>query len=87
MKTFTNYLNLQIILSNSPGLQNLRGAKEEYSDFIGITSFLYSFIPEYKITGVPFIIGSTFLIALVWCKERKNQASKCLVKRVEVYHC
>lgn len=37
MKTFTNYLNLEIILSNSPGLQNLRGAKEEYSDFVVIT--------------------------------------------------
>lgn len=40
----------------------------------------FTFISEYKITGIPFMIRSTLLIILVWCKEKKNQASKCMVK-------
>lgn len=38
-----DYLNLEIILSNLPGLQNLHGAKEKQSNFI-VIEFIYSLL-------------------------------------------
>lgn len=73
-KTFNNNLNLEIIYPIHLGCIIYIEPKRNILILLSLHNLYtlqFTFISE---SGVPFIIRSTLLNTLVWCKEKKNQA-------------